>query len=202
MLNTRDAVAVVLAGGEARRMGAPKAFLRYQGRPFIELVVETLRPLFREVVVVAREQGSFRGLSVRVVLDAYQARGPLVGLWSGLRAINSPWCFLAGCDMPLIQPAVVSFLARRATDTRDIVAPVVGGRLQTLHAFYSQRCLPAAEALLAEGVTSLFALTERQRTLRVSERQVRAVDPGLLSFRDIDTPEELEALRHVSPAQT
>ena len=57
--------AVILSGGESRRMGSPKALLPYQGRPFLEHLLEiTKHPKIgvRRVVLGAHAQAIARAI--------------------------------------------------------------------------------------------------------------------------------------------
>ncbi len=113
-----------------------------------------------------------------------------MGLYSGLVESGAEWCFVVGGDMPFLSPAVIGHMAAFRGDT-EIVAARIKGRVQPLHAFYSGRCLPAAEELLSSGTSSLQAVLTRCRATIVPERELIGQGGALLSFRDIDTPEEL-----------
>ncbi len=191
---------LVLAGGGSRRMGAPKPFVPFHGIPLIQHVVERLRPVFDTLRIVARDPEPFSFLSVPVIQDASPRRGPLVGVYSGLAATEAEWCFVVGCDMPFLSPAVIRHMEGHLGGN-DVVVAKVQGRVQFLHAFYSTRCLPAAAALLDDGNTSLKALLQRCRTIVLPERPMARLDPELLSFRDIDSPAELAALGAERPVE-
>lgn len=189
-LNEIDAL--VLAGGESRRMGVPKALLPFGEKRVVDAVLDVLRPLFRRVLIVTRDTEGLTGLGVEVLTDDRPERGPLVGLTRGLAASDADWCFMVGCDMPFVSPAVV---ARMANDLpgHDIVASDIDGRLQFLHAFYSQRCGPHAQQLLNDGDTSLRSLLRRVRVQTLAGHEFRDIDQELLSFRDLDTLDEYHA---------
>lgn len=185
--------ALILAGGESLRMGTAKPFVRWRGMALIEHVLERLRPIFDTVYIVAREPDAFAYLDVPVIPDAGRQRGPLMGLYSGLVGSRADWCLAVGCDMPLISPGLLEHM-RGLLGTSDIVAARVGGRVQPLPALYSKRCIPEAERLLGLGTTSLMPLIEDCRTTLLAERELATFDPDLMSFKDVDTPEELARL--------
>ena len=139
--------ALVLAGGESRRMGLPKASLPLDGTSLVSAVVSSLRPLFRRVVLVARDPEGLDGLGAEVVTDDRPERGPLVGLARGLAASDSPWCFVIGCDMPFLRPQVILRMAGHLGEG-DVLAVLLEGHIQPLHAFYARSCLPIANRLL------------------------------------------------------
>ena len=126
---------------------------------------------------------------MEVLIDDRPQQGPLVGLARGLAASEALWCFVVGCDMPFLRPAVILRMAEHVNGC-DILAPRLGGRIQPLHAFYSMRCLPKANELLEEAITSPQALFARYNIREVSASDFLDLDPDLLSFRDLDTMED------------
>lgn len=188
--------ALVLAGGESRRMGQPKALMTLGNKRLVDIVIETLTPMFRRVYLVTRTPKLFPDVRAQVVVDAYPQQGPLVGLATGLRASGAHRCFLVACDMPFIRSEVIAYMAGKADDY-DVVLAKVGDRTHTLHAFYSQACLPRAETLIRDGVTSLRALAQQSRVLTLSDEDMRLFGEDLGFLTDIDTPAEMEKARDV-----
>ena len=191
--------AVVLAGGDSRCMGSDKATLPFRGTTLVDAVAGVLAPMFRRVLVIAREPGLVTSANAEILTDDRPLHGPLVGLARGLAHSGAPWCFVTACDMPFVQPAVVLEMAAHLGDC-DAVVPENGGRLQYLHAFYSQSCLPRAEALLEQGSTSLRALLSQCEVTQLDEDIFRHLPNAGQSFLDLDTTEEYRsALDDPSP---
>ena len=134
--NTQRCVALVLAGGQSLRMGVPKAFVRLNGIPLIEHVVERLVPIFSAVYIVGRDMRGLSYLGLPVIEDVGPHQGPLMGLYSGLVKSEAEWCFAVGCDMPFLSASVIDYMAT-ALDSGDIGAAKMDGRVQPLHTFYS-----------------------------------------------------------------
>jgi molybdopterin-guanine dinucleotide biosynthesis protein A len=187
--------ALILSGGGARRMGGrTKAFLLLGGRSFIERIVETVTPLVDSVILSTNEPERYGHLGVRIVADAEQGGGPLLGIRAGLQASTADACFVAAADAPLLQPALVRLLSARERDCEAVV-PIWGGKVEPLCAVYSRRCLPAIERSLDQGrIVSFFPFV---RVCWVPEDEVRAADPRGLSFINVNTPEDLRRLRRL-----
>ena len=192
----RDMDAIVLAGGQSARMGAPKAHLPFGSATLIETVVATLRPVFKTVYVVCRDRERLAGLAATLLTDDRDDQGLLVGLARGLSASDAPWRFAVGCDMPFLSPRVIRHMASFLDDC-DVLAANVEGRIQPLHAFYSTGCLPAALGLLDKGTTSLKALLAACKVRSIDGRDFLDLDPELTSFMDLDTEEEYRAARQI-----
>lgn len=184
-----ESIAVVMAGGDSRRMGQDKANLVLGEQTLLQSVVATLRPLFSQVIVSVRQPRP--EIDLPQVCDDPSHRGPLAGLAAALEHANTPWIFAVACDMPFITPAVIENLARQRVDCQAVV-PMVGGYPQPLAAFYSGSCLNEVRACLqGDGKHSFRALLAKLRVCYVSEEQMLAVDPQLRSFFDLDTPQDV-----------
>ncbi len=192
-----DAAAAIFAGGAATRYGGrQKALIEVAGETILSRQLRVVRPLVREIVVVAGAKNSseLEGRGARVIMDRWPGAGPLAGLDAALAAIRAPRVLALACDMPAVQPAVVeSLLSRAKTAEADVVIPEVGGRLQPLLAVYSARVAPLAETRLAAGELRMVALPDAARragltVVRIGERELARADPDLRSFANLNSP--------------
>jgi len=184
-----DCTALILAGGDSRRMGRDKASLPLGERTLLQCVAAVLQPLFPQVIVSVRQQR--HDIDLPQVCDDPAVAGPLAGLAAGLAQVRTPWVFAVACDMPFLTESVILQLAQRRVDYQAVV-PVVQGHAQPLAAFYAASCLPVIRDNLAGGSRhSLRAVLERVRVCYVAEAELLAADPGLQSFFDLDTPQDV-----------
>lgn len=191
-----DCTAIILAGGDSRRMGQDKATLRLGQHTLITHVQAIVQPLFAHVQVSVRQPRA--DLELPQVCDALPAAGPLAGLCAALAQVDTAWIFAVATDMPFVQPALINTLAQRRGDFQAVV-PVVHGHPQPLAAFYATSGLDVMRAVLeGDGTHSLRAALERLNVCYVEESELLAADPGLRSFFDLDTPEDLLAARQQS----
>jgi molybdopterin-guanine dinucleotide biosynthesis protein A len=190
-LATEAVTAVVLAGGAGMRLGGVnKALVAVGGRRVIDRLLDALRPLGGEIVVVNND-GSLAHLpGTRVVRDTEPGAGALMGLYSGLRAVRTPLATATACDMPFVSTAVLRKLLGLAVGV-DAVVPVLGGQPEPLHAVYRPTCVPAIEAALAAGRKRLISFFDEVRVRYVDEADVRAWDPELRSFLNVNRPDDL-----------
>ena len=194
---SRPAVAgAVLAGGRSRRMGSDKGLLRIGSRRLIDVVLETIRRLFPEVLVVANDPTAYEGLGVPIVPDRIPEIGPLGGIHAALCASHAPHTFCVACDMPLVNPAVVAHLCRLAPGY-DAIVPEWDAGCEPLHAVYAQSCLPHVERMIRENRLRVDALFSAVRVRRVAADELRPLDPLLQSFMNVNTPDELEVARRI-----
>ncbi len=184
-----DCTALILAGGDSRRMGRDKATLILDGKTLLESVTATMQQVFPQVIVSGRKLRA--GVDVPQVLDEQQASGPLAGLIAGLALVETPWVFAVACDMPFVTPAVVLQLASYRRGHQAVV-PVAGGYPQPLAAFYAASTLEVMRANLAAGDKSLRGVLQKLEVRYVSEAELRDADPQLRSFLDLDTPQDFQ----------
>lgn len=185
-----DCTALILAGGDSRRMGQDKATLVLDGETLLQHVAAAMQQVFPKVMVSVRQPRN--GVALPQVCDEVAASGPLAGLAAGLAQANTPWLFAVACDMPFITPAVAQGLAALRGQHQAVV-PVVEGHAQPLAAFYAQSALTAMRASLAGEDKSLRGMLRKLDVLYVDEAQLRACDPQLRSFVDLDTPQDFAA---------
>jgi molybdenum cofactor guanylyltransferase len=177
-------------------MGSDKGLLRIGSRRLIELVLETIRPLFSKIVIVANDPAAYEGLGVPVVPDRIPDKGPLGGVHTALCSSHSLHTFCVACDMPLVNPAVVAHLCALAPGY-DAVVPEWDAGCEPLHAVYGQSCLPHVERMVRENRLRVDALFSAVRVRRVDADELRPLDPLLRSFLNVNTPDELEAARRI-----
>ena len=193
---------IILAGGLSRRMnGTRKAFLSLGDETFIERILRVLRPHFDAMFIVTNEPDRYARFDARVVRDREEGRGPLMGVYSGLLASGSEASFFTAVDTPLVSAALARRLAEIG-DECDARVPRWGGREEPLCAVYSRRCLPAIESVLSRGKSAagdappgrMVAFFPLVRACFVEESAVRELDPRGLSFFNVNTPQDYEAL--------
>jgi molybdopterin-guanine dinucleotide biosynthesis protein A len=179
------ATLIILAGGEAKRLGFPKHQLTIGGRRIIDTLHERLSPHFIETIVVGRDIEDLP-LGVRLVGDLYDVRSPLVGIHAGLTASTTDLTFVVACDMPYVEPALVEYMLECAVHA-DIVVPVVRGYYEPLCAVYRRTCTCAIGRMLSERALKVSDLYSRVPIREIPEKETRLFDSALRSFENLNT---------------
>ena len=188
--------AIILAGGQSRRMGRDKALITFEGKPIIAHVIDTLRELSDDVLVVSNRSEVYASFGARVVPDADPPSGPLGGISVGLAAAQHDLAIVVACDMPFLNTQLLRSLVERAVNV-DAVVPLTGDRFEPLHAVYRRACLAAIERHLADGDRRVISFFDEVRVKAVLETDWRLLDPTGRSLANLNTPDDLRQLHQV-----
>mgnify|MGYP001180838605 FL=1 len=191
-----DVTGVLLAGGNSRRMGEDKRYLVVGEQTLLERGLAVLRSIFQEVLVVIAQDSPPLDVDVRVVRDLVPDCGSLGGLYTGLTQATTPYIFVVACDMPFLDPAVITqFTSRRAS--ADIVMAKLAARLHPMHALYGKRCLPVVDQMIQARQLKIQGMVSHSslRVRYVTEADLLTIDPFGRSFHNVNTPADLEVAR-------
>jgi molybdenum cofactor guanylyltransferase len=181
---------IILAGGKNLRMGKNKAFLSVHGQRIIDRTRDLFVEIFDEVLLVTNSPLEYLDLNLRMCTDLYPGKGSLGGIFTGLFHASNSHAFVAACDMPFLNRALIEHLGTFIPGY-DIVIPKTDDGLQPLHAIYSQKCLPFMEELMAQNDFKILNFFHKVKKREVPAEEIRSFDPELLSFFNINTPEDL-----------
>jgi molybdopterin-guanine dinucleotide biosynthesis protein A len=183
---------VILAGGKSNRMGQNKALMSLGGKRLVDRVVEVMRSVFDDLLMVTNTPGVYADLGLPMVRDVWPEKGSLGGVYSAIYHVATPYCLVVACDMPFLQTAVLRYLITQIND-HDVVVPDVLGELQTLHAIYSKACLQPIERRLEANRLRIVGFFPDVRVRTVTASELEPYDPALLAFQNLNTPEEFQA---------
>jgi len=127
-----------------------------------------------------------------LVRDELPFRGPVGGIYYGLRAAGAEFAFITSCDAPFLNLALVRFLTTRISHW-DVIVPYWQDRFQPLHAVYRTQIAPLLAEQLERNELRPVTLFERVRTLKIHESEIRRFDPDGRSFVNMNTPEDYQA---------
>lgn len=194
-----DVTGVILAGGESRRYGRNKALERLGGIPLIERVRRVLAEIFPEILLITNCPRKFAHLQLPMHRDRIRGLGPMGGIHAALTVMRTPWAFFVACDMPSLNPALIRYMVARLERGIDVVMPRVQGKMEALHAIYGLGCLPAFERLIQRRTYQVIRVLPQVTVRYVEEDEIRALDPDLRGFVNINHPRELVALEKPGP---
>ncbi len=183
---------IILAAGESRRMGSPKALLRYQGKTFIERICHNfLAAGVDELIVVlgARAEELQRAIpahpALRTVVNPNYFQGQLSSLMVGIGGVSaeSAAAVVNLVDHPMVETSTIKALL---TSFRAEPMPIL------IAAYHGKRGHPVLFSRHVYGEILAAPLDQGAKVVvRKDPNRVRELefdDPGILA--DIDTPED------------
>ena len=183
---------ILLAAGESRRMGSPKALLAYQGQTFLGRICTAFFDAGVEelVVVLGAWEEKLRPAlprhsALRTVVNPRYAQGQLSSLVCGLDALSpdSAAAVVNLVDHPLVRTeTIAALIASFQTDPLPIIIAAHQGKRGHPVLFSRQVYAELLAAPLDKGAKTVV----RKDPARV--RHLALDDPGIVA--DIDTPQD------------
>jgi molybdopterin-guanine dinucleotide biosynthesis protein A len=153
--------AVLLAGGESRRMGKDKTTLLFREKPLWQIQLDLLEKLEpAEIFVSARTDPAWRPRDVHFVADDSPSRGPLSGLAAALARMHTKHLLALAIDMPFMTEKYLRFLCGQIEPGRGVL-PKIDNRAEPLAAIYPQEALANVQSALSGKDFSLQTVTGR-----------------------------------------
>jgi molybdopterin-guanine dinucleotide biosynthesis protein A len=183
---------VILAGGKNSRFsGKNKALVHVGGKRILDRIYEVFTILFDKIILVTNDPVQYMEWDFDIVTDIFPIRSSLTGIHTGLFYITTPYAFFAACDIPFIKKELIEILLDSVEPSIDIVIPETSKGLEPLCSVYSKRCLKPVEEQLEKQSLKIERMFQKVRVKKISEDILRTIDQDLLSFSNINTPDDL-----------
>jgi molybdopterin-guanine dinucleotide biosynthesis protein A len=187
---------IILAGGKSRRMGRNKALIDSGGVPLFERVYRVIKEIFSEIIIVTNDVLPFERYEAILQRDIILDKGALGGLYTGLFHSSNYHAFCSACDMPFLNPRVIEYMTEEM-DEYDVIVPKTHDGLHPLHAIYSKNCLNPMRQLLDRDDLKIVDFFGQVRVRYIEEMEIREFDPHMRSVINVNTEEEMEAVRNI-----
>jgi molybdenum cofactor guanylyltransferase len=195
-----DRSAIILAGGSSNKFNCDKGSLELNGKPLLNYIVDAVKGLVDEVVIVTNSQDRVDAYAelvspnVRFAIDVCESMGPLVGALTGFEAVNGEYSALLPFDSPFVSQEVLSLLFDCGVGKAAAIPRWTNQEIEPLHAVYhTKQALKAAKEALEENQLDLQVMVEKMRGVRyVSTMVLEQLDPDLKTFFTVHTPLDLK----------
>ncbi|MCL6416262.1 molybdenum cofactor guanylyltransferase [Aestuariirhabdus sp. Z084] len=184
---------VILAGGEARRMGGEdKGLVTLAGRPMIEHVIARFEPQVNALIINANrnhDRYARTGFGIVSDRDIGEYPGPLAGMAAGLAASEAELVAFVPCDAPLLPRDLVLRLSQALQQQQtDIAVAHDGDYWQPVFVLMKRTLLPSLDAFLSGEGRKIMHWFQQQKMAKV------LFDDQLNAFENINTPEHCQRI--------
>jgi molybdopterin-guanine dinucleotide biosynthesis protein A len=184
--------AVLLAGGESRRMGIEKAQVSFEGEPLWQRQGRLLRQLGPDDIYLSvRNEAAWHPPKMKVILDAAPSRGPISGISATLTLMKTSHLLVLAVDMPFLLESDLRHLVSRARPGCGVV-PTVSERMEPLAAIYPKESLPEFRLALSSDDKSMQKLVRRLAEFGIMEL-ILLSPRDAERYRSVNRPEDLVA---------
>jgi molybdenum cofactor guanylyltransferase len=189
---------VILAGGKNSRLpGKKKGLRKIDGEMIIDRIYQALSSVVDEIIIVTNDPDAFVKWDGMIVTDIDPSRCALAGIHAGIYYALYDKIFITACDTPFINKNIVRYIISCSDKKHDVVIPETEGGLEALSAVYSKSCLPLIEKNLKAGLYMIKKFYSKNKVKKIPMEQLKAIDPLLESFFNVNTPQDLEKANYM-----
>ena len=193
-MNITDVCAVILAGGQSRRMGFNKALVDIGGLSLIQMVINRILPVTDQILISSNDCDSYKFLNYPIVTDFYEGRGPLAGFHAAMQQKICSLYIILACDLPNLQTSFLRNLIAYAEGFDAVIPRSQDGLVHPLCAVYRRTCFPSVEKALERGASKVI------ETFLDDSLSIKWVSPDEGPYQEADlaninTPEDLQQFR-------
>jgi formate dehydrogenase assembly factor FdhD/molybdopterin-guanine dinucleotide biosynthesis protein A len=147
---------LLLAGGKSARMGTGKAELMYEGKTFLQHMLDKADAL--GITKFYLSGFSAPRPDVQTVWDHYPDRGPLGGIHACMQVIDTPYCLILPVDAPTLPVDILEALLSRHENREDekVLIWEHGVRQEPLIAVYPTAMADTIENLIRDHAAPVF----------------------------------------------
>lgn len=146
---------VILAGGQARRMGGgDKGLMLYQHQPMVRYAIKAMAPQVDTLIINAnRHIDQYQHFGYPVISDSIEGfHGPLAGMLTAMEQTTTDYILTAPCDCPTISAQLRQRMMETLLLTQsDLAVATDGERLQPVFCLIPTRLKHSLKTFLEKG---------------------------------------------------
>ncbi|MDD3627007.1 MAG: molybdenum cofactor guanylyltransferase [bacterium] len=181
----------VLTGGLSTRFGQNKLTFKIDEKSILDTVLDLIPPHFPLYIIGEK----YTDKDVTAFKDIIPGLGPIGGIYTALKKIDSNYLFILGGDMPFISQGLLdAMIGLISKPGSDVIVPINKGFYEPLFAIYSKKVENTAAEQVQKGEYKISDLFEKLKVLKVEEDFWRIHDSSGESFININRIEDLNKL--------
>jgi len=144
-----DLTVIILAGVKSSRMGEDKGLMPLYDKPMVEYVIDTARKISDHIIIIS-ENANYKKFGFPVFKDLEKNKGPLGGIYTGLKKSDKHQNLVLSCDVPYVTEELLRFLYLHSSKADITIARHNDWTHQTI-ALYTKDCIPVFEKQIKAG---------------------------------------------------
>ena len=190
---------VILAGGENTRFsGEQKALMKIGGIRILDRIFNVMTAVFNDIILVTNTPERYLEWDATIVTDLLPVKSSLTGIYTGLFYARTDYAFCTAGDTPFLRKEMVTAVVDGISPGIDIVMPETEFGREPLCAVYARSCLEPARTSIENGRFKIMRAFRKKNVKVISEKTARKADPRLLSFFNVNTPEDLQRAKIIA----
>lgn len=190
MLRTNEDIAVyILCGGKSSRMNTEKGLVEFQGKTFLQWILDAVTPLTSDITLVTKN-AAYVSYGLPIIPDVVEDQGPVGGIYTALADSSSRYNLILSCDIPKITTEVLTSLIQFAMGTNKDVCILSDGKYDyPLIGCYQKSLFSVFQNAIKQNHLKLCPLVNglRNQKLVITSKDQAAI-------RNINTQAELLSL--------
>ncbi len=188
---------IILAGGKNQRFGGQnKLLLKIHGKTILDILLSKAKTVGCPVILVVNKKKSvelYKKYKINTVVDIIKHRGPLEGIYTGLKKSKTEYNLVLACDMPFVNTKLIKYLFTHCR-SYDITIPQVEHNktvyLEPLCAVYSRRCIPVIKKNIEQHKLAIRSILDKLNVKYITSDTIHHLDPEYKTFTNINSAQE------------
>lgn len=178
----------ILCGGKSSRMSSEKGLVLFQGKPFIEHIINAVLPITNSIVLVTNGS-EYDYLPYTKIGDIEIDKGPLDAIYTALNQSQTELNLMLSCDVPLISTELLTELIEKHDEAAAITTLSSQSRMHPLVGLYTKRIAPLAKEAIDKNQLKLmqFVASVPHQIITFDENLTYQLSNG-------NSPDELDQL--------
>jgi molybdenum cofactor guanylyltransferase len=192
--------AIILSGESSKGFEEDKGLVRLNGKPLLNYVIDAVKGLAEEVIVVTSSQSQadlyskIAASNVEFVIDNSKPKNQVSSALKGFGASHGKYALLLPFDAPFINKEIVSLLFELCIGKSACVPRYTSCEIEPLQAVYNiEKVLDAIEIASTNNKVDMATVVDKMRGVRyISMMVFEQLDPDMNSFFRVNTPIDLK----------
>lgn len=178
----------ILCGGKSSRMQSEKGLVLFQGKPFIEHIIEAALPISNTIQLVTNTE-DYDYLPFQKIKDIELDKGPIGGIYSALVHSDAELNLILSCDIPLIRTDLLSDLIVKHQSDFEVSVFSEANKIHPLIGIYSKKLIPILKKAIEENDLKMMRLLEK-----VHHQIIEVAGERSRQFKNVNSLAELKEL--------